>query len=105
MHIWRMEPSRGSFPDVNQLKKFDDEPLPPREQFSPMLRNDITLARPWASPGLPGYEHRIGGLEKDYNTGRNFHRAYEPRNGWCAPERKRLRELPLICRNAASKSG
>ena len=56
-------------PDVNQLPEFETTPLPPRERFSPMLRNDTTLARPWASPGMPGYEHRIGGLEKDYDTG------------------------------------
>src|SRR5439155_9014591 len=32
--------------------------------FYPYLRNDATLARPWAVPGTPGLEHRIGGLEK-----------------------------------------
>ena len=56
-------------PDVDQLAKFEQIALPPIEQFTPMLRNDVTLARPWASPGTPGYEHRIGGLEKDYVTG------------------------------------
>ncbi len=56
-------------PDVDQLPKFEQTALPPTELFTPMLRNDVTLARPWASPGTPGYEHRIGGLEKDYDTG------------------------------------
>ena len=56
-------------PDINQLKKIEQAPLPPREQFTPMLRDDVTLARPWAIPGTPGYEHRVGGLEKDYDTG------------------------------------
>ncbi len=56
-------------PDVDQLPKFESAELPAIEKFSPMLRNDITLARPWASPGTVGYEHRIGGLEKDYVTG------------------------------------
>ena len=32
--------------------------------FYPYLRDDATLARPWAVPGTPGLEHRIGGLEK-----------------------------------------
>jgi 2-oxoglutarate ferredoxin oxidoreductase subunit alpha len=32
--------------------------------FYPYLRDEATLARPWAVPGTPGLEHRIGGLEK-----------------------------------------
>ena len=32
-------------------------------------RNPVTLARPWAVPGLAGFEHRVGGLEKSYETG------------------------------------
>jgi 2-oxoglutarate ferredoxin oxidoreductase subunit alpha len=35
-----------------------------REGFYPYLRDPVTLARPWAVPGTPGLEHRIGGLEK-----------------------------------------
>ncbi len=37
--------------------------------FYPYLRDPETLARPWAVPGTPGLEHRVGGLEKDYLTG------------------------------------
>ncbi len=37
--------------------------------FEPYLRNPQTLARPWAKPGTPGLEHRIGGLEKSDVTG------------------------------------
>jgi 2-oxoglutarate ferredoxin oxidoreductase subunit alpha len=37
--------------------------------YFPYLRDPETLARPWAIPGTPGLEHRIGGLEKDYLTG------------------------------------
>src|SRR2546426_4994419 len=33
-------------------------------EFWPFLRDPETLARPWAIPGTPGLEHRIGGLEK-----------------------------------------
>jgi 2-oxoglutarate ferredoxin oxidoreductase subunit alpha len=45
--------------------------------FHPFLRDPTTLARPWAPPGTPGLEHRIGGLEKDYDTG---HISYDPDN-------------------------
>ena len=39
------------------------------EAFWPYVRDPETLARPWAPPGLPGLEHRIGGLEKADGTG------------------------------------
>jgi len=47
------------------------------EGFEPYKRNPETLARPWAIPGTPGLEHRIGGLEKQDVTG-NVN--YEPLN-------------------------
>src|SRR6202011_4302249 len=47
------------------------------EGFMPYKRNPTTLARPWAIPGTPGLEHRIGGLEKQDVTG-NVN--YEPLN-------------------------
>ena len=47
------------------------------EGFQPFLRDEVTLARPWAIPGTPGLEHRIGGLEKDSDTG---HISYDPEN-------------------------
>lgn len=37
--------------------------------YYPYLRDRETLSRPWAIPGTPGLEHRVGGLEKDYLTG------------------------------------
>lgn len=37
--------------------------------FHPYLRDEDTLARPWVRPGTPALEHRIGGIEKDYNSG------------------------------------
>ncbi|MFL5327738.1 MAG: 2-oxoacid:acceptor oxidoreductase subunit alpha [Gemmataceae bacterium] len=40
----------------------------PRKSFLPYAR-DVRLARPWALPGTPGLEHRIGGLEKEDGTG------------------------------------
>jgi 2-oxoglutarate ferredoxin oxidoreductase subunit alpha len=39
------------------------------ESFWPYVRDEATLARPWAPPGLPGLEHRIGGLEKSDGQG------------------------------------
>ncbi len=39
------------------------------ESFWPYVRDAETLARPWAPPGLPGLEHRIGGLEKADGSG------------------------------------
>ena len=40
-----------------------------RSPFHPYQRDPVTLARPWALPGTPGLEHRIGGLEKADVTG------------------------------------
>ncbi|MFN0121271.1 MAG: 2-oxoacid:acceptor oxidoreductase subunit alpha [Blastocatellia bacterium] len=40
-----------------------------QEGFFPYLRDEQTLARPWAIPGTPGLEHRIGGIEKQHITG------------------------------------
>src|ERR1019366_6506184 len=39
------------------------------ESFWPYIRDAETLARPWAPPGVPGLEHRIGGLEKADGSG------------------------------------
>jgi len=45
--------------------------------FQPFQRDPDTLSRPWALPGTPGLEHRIGGIEKDFDTG---HISYDPAN-------------------------
>ena len=47
------------------------------DAFHPYLRDPATLARPWAIPGTPGLEHRIGGLEKEDVTGNV---SYDPDN-------------------------
>ncbi|HEY5880036.1 MAG TPA: 2-oxoacid:acceptor oxidoreductase subunit alpha [Nakamurella sp.] len=47
------------------------------EHFRPYLRDPVTLARPWAIPGTPGLEHRIGGIEKKDGTGDI---SYDPAN-------------------------
>jgi 2-oxoglutarate ferredoxin oxidoreductase subunit alpha len=41
--------------------------------FLPYSRDPETLARPWAIPGVPGLEHRLGGLEKEHETGNVSH--------------------------------
>jgi 2-oxoglutarate/2-oxoacid ferredoxin oxidoreductase subunit alpha len=48
-----------------------------KAEFWPYLRDEETLARPWAVPGTPGLEHRIGGLEKSDGHG-NI--SYDPAN-------------------------
>ncbi|QNN51301.1 2-oxoacid:acceptor oxidoreductase subunit alpha [Nocardioides mesophilus] len=53
-----------------------DEPAE-ADEFWPYVRDTETLARPWAVPGTPGLEHRIGGLEKGDGHG-NI--SYEPAN-------------------------
>jgi 2-oxoglutarate ferredoxin oxidoreductase subunit alpha len=64
-------------PDLSQLPEipvhFETNP----ENFQPYRRDPQTLARPWAIPGTPGLEHRIGGIEKQDVTG-NVN--YEPLN-------------------------
>ena len=47
------------------------------EQWHPYQRDESNLARDWALPGLKGFEHRIGGLEKDLNSGNV---SYDPIN-------------------------
>ncbi|MGB2868181.1 MAG: 2-oxoacid:acceptor oxidoreductase subunit alpha [Bacteroidota bacterium] len=64
-------PDFKTLPDIST--KFRTE----KEGFLPYLRDPLTLARPWAIPGTPGLEHRIGGLEKQNITG-NVN--YEPLN-------------------------
>lgn len=67
---WRI-PNDDELPDVKAT--FRTDPV----GFHPFLRDETTLARAWAVPGTPGLEHRIGGIEKDYNSG---HISYDPQN-------------------------
>ncbi|MHB2026706.1 MAG: 2-oxoacid:acceptor oxidoreductase subunit alpha [Elusimicrobiota bacterium] len=64
-------------PNAASLRKFEPAALPSPESFKPYLRDPKTLARPWAAPGIAGYEHRIGGLEKADVTGNV---SYDPDN-------------------------
>ncbi len=70
---WRL-PEPSSLPDLTV--EFATEPNHDGE-FWPYLRDAETLARPWAIPGTPGLEHRIGGLEKAEGSG-NI--SYDPAN-------------------------
>ena len=64
-------------PGVDDLPDFPVRFRTDPAGFFPYLRDPQTLARPWAVPGTPGLEHRIGGLEKEETTG-NVN--YEPLN-------------------------
>ena len=64
-------------PTVDELPEIPVQFRTDPEGFLPYLRDPQTLARPWAVPGTPGLEHRIGGLEKQDVTG-NVN--YEPLN-------------------------
>jgi 2-oxoglutarate/2-oxoacid ferredoxin oxidoreductase subunit alpha len=67
---WRI-PEVSELPDIPV--KFETNPV----DFKPYRRDPITLSRPWAVPGTPGLEHRVGGLEKQDVSG-NIN--YEPLN-------------------------
>lgn len=56
-------------PDVKSLQDIDVKFRTDPKNFFPYSRDEKTLARPWAIPGTPGLEHRIGGLEKEHITG------------------------------------
>jgi 2-oxoglutarate ferredoxin oxidoreductase subunit alpha len=67
---WKV-PSLEGMPDISVQN------WTARETFHPYDRDPVTLARPWAVPGTPGLEHRIGGLEKADITGNV---SYDPEN-------------------------
>ncbi len=64
-------------PEPHELPKFAVKFWDNAETFKPYLRDPKTLARPWAIPGTPRMEHRIGGLEKEDITGNV---SYDPLN-------------------------
>jgi 2-oxoglutarate ferredoxin oxidoreductase subunit alpha len=64
-------------PDVDDLPSISVPNRTERQGFYPYLRDEVTLARPWAVPGTPGLEHRIGGLEKAETLGNV---SYDPDN-------------------------
>ena len=70
---WRI-PDMSTFDPIatNPLPDSDDSPQ--RRSFT---RDAKSLGRPWVTPGMPGLMHRIGGLEKDIESG---HISYDPAN-------------------------
>ena len=64
-------PRVADLPDISVPNRTE------KDGFFPYLRDPETLARPWAVPGTPGLEHRIGGLEKADGSGNV---SYDPDN-------------------------
>jgi 2-oxoglutarate ferredoxin oxidoreductase subunit alpha len=64
-------------PDAKDLPAIPVTFAKDKATFQPYARDEKTLSRPWAIPGTPGLEHRIGGLEKEHITG-NIN--YSPEN-------------------------
>jgi 2-oxoglutarate ferredoxin oxidoreductase subunit alpha len=64
-------------PDLAELERIEVPAPGDPADFAAYRRDPDTLARPWAAPGTPGLEHRIGGLEKDEHSG---HISYDPSN-------------------------
>jgi 2-oxoglutarate ferredoxin oxidoreductase subunit alpha len=93
---WRL-PDGEDLPD-NQVT-YTTAPNGPDGSFLPYARDPETMARPWAVPGTPGLEHRIGGLEKQNLTGNV---SYSPQNHELMTElreeklRRIAAEIPLV---------
>ena len=64
-------------PDIDSLPEIETRLTKKKEGFAPFLHDNPNLSRPWALPGTPGMEHRVGGLEKWEETG---HVSYDPEN-------------------------
>ena len=64
-------------PKMDELPRFEVDFAKDPAGFQPYKRDPETLSRPWAIPGTPGLEHRIGGLEKQDVTGNV---SYDPEN-------------------------
>jgi len=64
-------------PKASELPAIPVEFRTDPDGFFPYLRDKETLSRPWVTPGTPGLEHRIGGLEKEYVSGNV---SYAPNN-------------------------
>ncbi|NCG19612.1 MAG: 2-oxoglutarate ferredoxin oxidoreductase subunit alpha, partial [Rhodobacterales bacterium] len=66
-----------SLPSLKKLPNLKFECNVDPETYQPYQRDVDTLSRPWVTPGMPGLEHRIGGLEKENLTGNV---SYDPHN-------------------------
>jgi 2-oxoglutarate ferredoxin oxidoreductase subunit alpha len=72
-------------PDIASLPKIEPNFAKNPATFKPYQRDPETLARPWAVPGTPELEHRIGGLEKS-NIGNELRRNHRR---WCTCGRRK----------------
>lgn len=72
---WKIPDVDAHYSSIN-TNMIDPEKVD-KENWSWIKRDPKTLVRDWAIPGMAGLEHRIGGLEKDYDTG-NI--SYDPKN-------------------------
>lgn len=72
---WKIPNVAKDFPKI-QTRLANPEDYQDKE-FLPYERDPQTLARMWATPGMPGLMHRVGGLEKQENTGNV---SYDPAN-------------------------
>ena len=84
-------------PDVNTLPEMETRIYKKKEGYAPYNHGNPDLARPWALPGTPGMEHRIGGLEKWEETG---HVSYDPENHQKMVE-LRQHKVDIIARDIA----
>tara|TARA_B100001029_G_C14943737_1_gene384697 strand:- start:200 stop:892 length:693 start_codon:yes stop_codon:yes gene_type:complete len=64
-------------PSLDTINKIEHNIITKNSNFSPFDHNNKNLARPWALPGTPGLEHRVGGLEKWDKSGNV---SYDPEN-------------------------
>ena len=64
-------------PNFDSFKSFRVNHYDDPKDFKPSIRDKNTKARVWAKPGTPGMEHRIGGIEKSFETGDI---SYDPAN-------------------------
>ena len=106
---WRL-PDVDTLPDLTKVARFATEANADGE-FWPFLRDAETLARPWAVPGTPGLEHRIGGLEKADGHGgisydpENHHRMTELRAAKIAGIAKSIPPLQVDLGDANGNDG
>ena len=84
-------------PDINTLPEMETRIQKKKEGYAPYNHGNPDLARPWALPGTPGMEHRIGGLEKWEETG---HVSYDPENHQKMVE-LRQRKVDIIAKDIA----
>ena len=91
-------------PDVDALERNPVQFAKPIEvgEFQPYARDPQTLARPWAIPGTPGLEHRIGGLDEAGHHRQRLLRRREPRQDDRPAQGQDRRHRAPICRRSRS---